>query len=135
MHAAERSISLESLVEDLKQCIPKLSSDAKYAFDPYFYILFWALELPDLANNPEAKYAELKKELLAKLDSEKRGLKEITVAQDQRSRAKPGSRCAPHTLVVSVQYVGMVAAIQMNTGPIFAWQYLTYLFNGVWGCC
>lgn len=135
MHAAERSISLESLVEDLKQCIPKLSSDAKYAFDPYFYILFWALELPDLASNPEAKYAELKKELLAKLDSEKRGLKEMTVAQDQRSRAKPGSRCAPHTLVVSVQYVGSAAAVRENTGPLFAFQYLTYVLYCVWGHC
>ena len=58
------------MVEDLKQCIPKLSSDAKFAFDPSFYILFWALELPDLASDTEQRYAELKKELLAKLDSE-----------------------------------------------------------------
>lgn len=78
-------------MEDLRQCIPKLSSDAKYAFDPYFYILFWALELPDLAEDTDQRYNELKKELLAKLDSEKRGLKEMTVA-DQRNRAKLGSR-------------------------------------------
>lgn len=78
-------------MEDIKQCIPKLSSDAKFAFDPYFYILFWALELPDLAEDTEQKYSELNKELLAKLDSEKRGLKEMTVA-DQRNRSKSGSR-------------------------------------------
>ena len=56
MDCLKKNISLETLVEDLKQCIPKLSADAKYAFDPSFYILFWALELPDLAEDTEQRY-------------------------------------------------------------------------------
>jgi hypothetical protein len=84
--AADQNITLDLLVGDLKQCIPMLSS-SKFAFDPFFYILFWALELPDLAEDTQQRYSELKQELLSKLDSEKRALKDMLVAQD-RNRAK-----------------------------------------------
>lgn len=43
---------------------------------------------------PLHRYMDLKRELLAKLDSEKRGLREMSQSE-ARSRAKMPSRCDP----------------------------------------
>lgn len=116
-------ISAEAFFSDLCSCVPMLANSrqeppqsasgspkdaishaapAKPLISPEFYVMFWALELPDLAGNVKETYATFEAALKAELDEQSKRLRELQIAERGRSnRPWPGRNAPPEEPVLN----------------------------------
>lgn len=114
--AAGMGISTEEFFKDLCSCVPMLAHTtqdhaqnaaispslkdaavpgcpAKPLISPQFYVMFWALELPDLAEKVKETYATFEAVLKADLEEKSKRLRDLQTAENRGRNARPwGSR-------------------------------------------
>jgi hypothetical protein len=65
--AAGERHSLQRLARDVLATCPLISSGSTLKCDPRFYLVFWALELPDICTATESAYRTFQNDLTAEL--------------------------------------------------------------------
>lgn len=119
-------ISTDAFFKDLCSCVPMLahtnqdqpqiaaassdskdpavySAPAKPLISPQFYVMFWALELPDLAENVKETYATFEAALKADLDEKSKRLRDLQNAENRgrNPRQWVGRNVVPEEPVVT----------------------------------